>query len=106
MSNYLVLGTEVLQEVVNSVLLGLLRSDNIRRVRGVQSGAQSSDGVTLSLVGDLVGDEGVPLLVSLLDDLERESAVLQLTVVSELVGGLAVGDLVVTQEGENLVGLA
>jgi hypothetical protein len=48
----------------------------------------------------------VPVLVGLVDDLHSKFLVLKLIVVGELVGGLAIRDLVITKESEHLLGLA
>lgn len=64
-------------------------------------GGVGNGNVDLSLsVGDLLGDEVLPLSVSLSGNLKSKGAVLRFVVVGEGVGRLSVGDLVVSQEGE------
>jgi len=58
--------------------------------------------IFLGLVGDGGGDELAPVVVRLLNLLHGELLVLELTVEGELVGGGAVGDLVVAEEAKDL----
>lgn len=83
--------------------LGKIASGGL--IDGVRGGRRESrvgnSNVDLSFpIDDLLGDEMLPLGVSLRGDLEGKSAVLGFIVVSKGVGGLSIGNLVITQESE------
>lgn len=90
----------------NCPALELGKIASSRLIDGVGGGAREGgvgDGnVDLSFsVGDLLGDEVLPLGVSLSSNLKSEGTILGLVIVGEGVGRLSIRDLVISQEGED-----